>query len=151
MKNLKGYVQKHALKCIIFAFFFGIFISVGLTTITYLTSTPEFCGSCHSMQEPYATFMQAKHQAQNCTECHLPHDNIASYMLEKGRSGIVDFYHEFMEDYPDKIFLSERGRQMVNKNCLRCHYQSFDKVHADITSKKDNCLKCHRKVAHDGY
>ena len=84
-------------------------------------------------------------------ECHLPHDNMAIYLIEKGRTGMVDTYHEVLRDYPAHIKLSAEGKKTVNANCLRCHKATVEKVHADIGVDKDSggdCMKCHSSVAH---
>ena len=57
---------------------------------------------------------------------------------------MVDMYHEVMRDYPERIELDESARNMVNKNCLRCHSATMSYV----DDRNDNCLKCHSRIAH---
>ena len=81
----------------------------------------------------------------------LPHQNVAIYLVEKGRTGMVDMYHEVVRDYPAHIKLSKDGWDMVNANCVRCHEPTMQNVHADIGKDLDtggDCLKCHSRIAH---
>ncbi len=119
------------------------------SAMMHMTGTPEFCGNCHSMKHEASTFMESSHRNQDCTECHLPHDNMIIYMTEKGRTGIVDMYHEVLRDYPARIKISDEGRQTVNSNCLRCHSATMEGVHMGMGAKDTNdCMKCHSRIAH---
>ena len=81
-------------------------------------------------------------------DCHLPHDSMTAYFVEKGRSGMIDVYHELKRDYPAKIRISEDAEKIVNGNCLRCHSATMAVVHAGPMDANTDCLKCHRSVAH---
>jgi len=142
--NLKEFLKGNTLKCLAGGFVIGAaFIGVA-NAMLHATGTPTFCGTCHSMEYEAKTFAMSSHRDQDCVECHLPHDNSAIYLIEKGRTGMVDMYHEVLRDYPNRIELSEDSRKMVNKNCLRCH----EKTMSYVDSRNDNCLKCHSRIAH---
>ena len=103
------------------------------------------------MKGEAASFAKSTHSKQDCVECHLPHDNMAIYMIEKGRTGMVDTYHAVLRDYPARIDLSAGGEKTVNGNCLRCHEQTMSGVHMAVGVDKDtgaDCLKCHSRIAH---
>ena len=142
--NWKEFLKGNALKLLAGGFVIGIgFVGVA-SAMLHATGTPTFCGQCHSMKHEAATFAKSSHREQDCVECHLPHDNSAIYLIEKGRTGMVDMYHEVMRDYPERIELDESARKMVNKNCLRCHESTMSYV----DDRNDNCLKCHSRIAH---
>ena len=122
--EFKELFQKHTLACLAGGFVIGVAVcGIG---------SPAFCGSCHAMKGEAATFAMSSHRALECTDCHLPHDNAVHYMFEKGRTGMIDTYHEVLRDYPANIKISSEGRQTVNDNCLRCHQTTMGSVHADV-------------------
>ena len=147
--NWKEFIKGNALKLLAGGFVIGVgFVGVA-SAMLHATGTPTFCGQCHSMQHEATTFAMSSHRDQDCVECHLPHDNSAIYLIEKGRTGIVDMYHEVMRDYPERIELSAESRMMVNKNCMRCHEKTMSYVSTPmIAQDSGDCLKCHSRIAH---
>ena len=147
--NWKEFIKGNALKLLAGGFVIGVgFVGVA-SAMLHATGTPTFCGQCHSMQHEATTFAMSSHRDQDCVECHLPHDNSAIYLIEKGRTGIVDMYHEVMRDYPERIELSAESRMMVNKNCMRCHEKTMYYVSTPmIAQDSGDCLKCHSRIAH---
>ena len=148
----KSLIHKHTLACLAGGFVIGLAVcGVGSAAMSF-SGSATFCGNaCHAMQSEGWTFAESSHRNQECVECHLPHDNMAIYLIEKGRTGMVDTYHEVLRDYPAHIKLSAEGKKTVNANCLRCHKATVEKVHADIGVDKDSggdCMKCHSSVAH---
>ena len=113
------------------------------------SDSPEFCSSCHSMNEYAVTWQASNHKQFKCTECHLPQDNMINKMMAKTETGMNDTYHEFMRDYPAEIELTVKGKDIVNSNCLRCHQSSVENTFAMESS--DNCIKCHSGLVHDQF
>ena len=142
--NCKEFLKSNTLKFLAGGFLIGAVFFAISSVMLHATGTPTFCGTCHSMQHEAETFKLSSHREQDCVECHLPHDNSAIYLIEKGRTGMVDMYHEVLRDYPARIKLHEESRKMVNKNCLRCHEATMSYV----DDRSDNCLKCHSRIAH---
>ncbi len=149
--EVKEFFTKHTLACLAGGFVIGLAVcGIGAGMMSF-SGSAAFCGSCHAMKGEAATFAQSTHSQQNCVECHLPHDNMAIYMIEKGRTGMVDTYHAVLRDYPAKIKLSADGRKTVNSNCLRCHENTMGSVHAVLGEPLDtgaDCMKCHSRIAH---
>ena len=145
---IKDLLEKHTLKCLAGGFVIGAAAVAVVSFALHATGTPTFCGQCHSMKHEAETFAVSSHRNQDCVECHLPHDNTAHYIIEKGRTGIVDIYHEAMRDYPNRIKLDADARNMINENCMRCHGATMSYVDNSPHGPQDNCLKCHSKVAH---
>jgi len=144
----KEFFQKNTLKCIIGGFAAGVIFSVCTSAGLSFSGSPAFCGQCHAMKMEKATFMESSHRERECVDCHLPHDSMTAYFVEKGRSGMIDVYHELKRDYPAKIRISEDAEKIVNGNCLRCHSATMAVVHAGPMDANTDCLKCHRSVAH---
>ncbi|MBR2734543.1 MAG: NapC/NirT family cytochrome c [Selenomonadaceae bacterium] len=145
---IKDLLEKHTLKCLAGGFIVGV-LAVGIGGLfLHASGTPTFCGQCHSMKHEAATFAVSSHRELDCVECHLPHDNTVHYMFEKGRTGMVDMYHEIMRDYPERIKLDASSRKMVSENCLRCHEATMSYVDTAPSGTQDDCLKCHSRIAH---
>lgn len=147
--ELKQLFKKHTLACIAGGFVFGVAATgIGMATMSF-SGSPAFCGYCHSMKSEAAAFSISTHSRLDCTDCHLPHDNMAIYLMEKGRTGMLDTYHEVLRDYPAHIKLSARARTTVNANCLRCHENTMRNVHAEVMDMDTgDCMKCHSRIAH---
>ena len=59
----------------------------------YGGTASETCNNCHVMDPMYENYYHAAHQrVAECVDCHLPHENIVAYYLEKGRQGAHDVY-----------------------------------------------------------
>lgn len=147
--NWKSLLQNNALKILAGGFVGGILFCGVASAMIHATGTPTFCGQCHSMKHEAETFAMSSHRNLDCVECHLPHDNTAHYLIEKGRTGMVDMYHEVVRDYPERIKLTADSRMMVSQNCERCHTTTMSYVtEVGIGEQNQDCLKCHSRIAH---
>jgi len=117
----------------------------------YGGSAPETCANCHVMDSQYENWYHAPHEKfTECVDCHLPHDNIVVYYLEKGRQGAKDVYAFTTGNIPVAIRASEKTKGIIQENCIRCHK---DKVESIVMGPSGqpfdrNCWECHRSVAH---
>lgn len=145
---IKDLLEKHTLKCLAGGFVIGAAACGIGSLLLHASGTATFCGQCHSMKHEAETFAMSTHRNQDCVECHLPHDNTAHYLIEKGRTGMVDMYHEMMRDYPNRIKLDTTARKTVNENCLRCHEAAMSYVNTAPGGTQEDCLKCHSRIAH---
>ena len=147
--NLKQYAKEHTLRCIIGAFLVGLLAVGGGMLMDKASASPKFCGMCHAMQHEAKTHATSSHADIACVECHLPHDNIAVYYFEKGKTGMHDTLHQVLDDYPVHIKISDHGRDIVNANCLRCHTSTMGAVCLDRGKDGNaNCTKCHSGMPH---
>ena len=143
--------------------------------IVHKTGDAEFCGSCHSMEPMAETFKLDVHGGQNqhgfvaeCVDCHLPHDSVLGYMVDKTLHGVNDLYVENFTDTSEIDWLArrkERERYVFDSGCLDCHRQLLDKTeaenpkslqtHAHYLKQKEKgdpiqCVTCHVDVGHAG-
>ncbi len=147
--NIKELLKSNMLKFLAGGFVVGVFCLAFTQLMLHATGTKTFCSVCHSMQHEAETFAVSSHRELDCIECHLPHDNTAHYLIEKGRTGMVDMYHELLRDYPARIKLTADSRQMINDNCVRCHNSTMSYVTFDEGKQgNSDCLKCHSRIAH---
>lgn len=146
--NIKELLKGNSLKLLAGGFIVGVGFFVFTNLFLHVSGTKFFCGQCHSMKHEAETFAVSSHRELDCVECHLPHDNDAHYFFEKGRTGMIDMYHEIMRDYPNRIKLDADARKMVAENCLRCHESTMSYVSTAPGGSQDDCLKCHSRIAH---
>jgi cytochrome c nitrite reductase small subunit len=96
------------------------------------------------MQAQYDSwFHEGAHRSIVCVDCHLPHQNIFVRYLWKSIDGMKDVavFHSGMT--PDHITISNRGQNVLQSNCVRCHETTVWRI-----AKERNCWDCHRRLSH---
>ncbi len=111
-----------------------------------MAESPEFCGSCHSMEQAFSTWETSNHKHLDCTDCHLPQGNLAIKLVTKTQTGMNDVYHEVLRDYPATMSVSSKGKSIVEENCLRCHQSTVENT--AMAAGGQDCTKCHRGLVH---
>ena len=112
----------------------------------HASGNPLVCGSCHSMDHVFARWSHSTHKQFACIECHLPHTNIVGKVAYKAKAGLNDLYHETLKSYTAVVPISDEGRGIANKNCLRCHFSTVQNT--PMGAGGADCLKCHRFTVH---
>lgn len=111
----------------------------------HITSTPQYCGSCHVMIPQYEDwFYIGKHTQIACVDCHLPHNNGVNYLLWKGIDGMKDGVLFYTHLYPEVIHSSRHARKTIQANCIRCHGEMVSRISTDAMQ----CWDCHRYFYH---
>ena len=145
MKNLSLRTKKRLLISLLLFIIFGFFLVAQYER----TSTTHYCGTtCHIMKPPYETSLHSVHRETNgvgCKDCHIPHDNILEQIAYKGYSGARDYYKNTF-DPPDVLHTKEWSRNILQRNCLRCHSTVVAQIN---TSNGKQCFECHRGEPHD--
>lgn len=134
-------------------FLFSFYIS---NAPSYLGEKPETCVNCHVMAPQYATWYHSSHREwTNCNECHVPHNNIFNKYFFKAKDGLRHATIFTLRKEPQVIFIKESGREVVHKNCIRCHKElltdsrllSYNTMtHESRMERK--CWECHRETPH---
>jgi cytochrome c nitrite reductase small subunit len=115
----------------------------------YGGSAPETCNNCHAMDAEYENWYHAPHEKwTECVDCHLPHQNIAIYYMEKGRQGMKDVYAFTTGNIPVAIRASEKSKDIIQENCVRCHQENVENIMMGEQAFDRRCWDCHRNVAH---
>ena len=121
----------------------GAFLMLGPPALLAKSESPEFCSSCHVMQAQYDSwFHEGAHRSIKCVDCHLPHQNILAHYVWKSIDGMKDVvvFHSGMT--PETITISDRGQNVLQGNCLRCHETTVWRI-----TKDRNCWECHRRLS----
>ena len=143
-------------------FFIAIAAAViALGFFVYVTDAPAYGGSApetcapppppppHVMDSKYENWYRAPHEKfTECVDCHLPHENVVAYYLEKGRQGAKDVYAFTTGNIPVAIRASEKTRGIIQSNCIRCHQTTVETVMMGAQPFDRYCWECHRAVSH---
>lgn len=154
-----------------FGFIFGIVLAFGISyaigAAIKHTGDDEFCGTCHIMDFAIEAYHKDVHGGNNkngtkaeCTDCHLPHDNIVNFLLTKGYKGLHDPISQLIND-EEKLdwvgILKMREDFTYSSGCLKCH--DLDAINMEIPKawqshrdfkqgKVKSCIECHKHVGH---
>ncbi|XER14919.1 Cytochrome c-type protein NrfH [Sporomusa aerivorans] len=146
MLDTGQYLNRNALKLMAIGFIVAV-AGMAMAGFGYAQAEkPQFCGSCHSMEQAYATWQASNHKQIECTECHLPNNNLAVKLAAKTQTGINDVYHEVLRDYPATIKVTAQGKKIIADNCLRCHQSTVETT--GMGAGGQDCTKCHRSLVH---
>ena len=115
----------------------------------YLGHEAATCNNCHVMDSQYENWYHAAHErSAACTDCHLPHQNIVSYYLYKGYSGMKDVFSFTFKTYQVAIRATNQTDKIIQANCIRCHTDTVENIIAGPQPFDRYCWDCHRSVAH---
>jgi cytochrome c nitrite reductase small subunit len=126
----------------------GVFVYTS-DALAYAGTQSETCNNCHVMDPMYENWFHAPHAAwTECVDCHLPHDNLAVYYIEKGRQGMHDVYVFSTGQTPAVIRAGQSSRAIVQANCIRCHAETVEALTMAAQPFDRVCWDCHRNSAH---
>ena len=154
----------------------GIVAALAAEEIDHLTTTDEFCTSCHAMQAYIAeaeAYKTSTHQTTasgvrpRCADCHIPKGLvIATYTHVV--NGISDLWGQTRFDYEDpEVWLAERARLAYaardwfrgndSATCRGCHEEASiqpqrkrgQRQHAEARDTGMTCIDCHYNLVHD--
>jgi nitrate reductase cytochrome c-type subunit len=134
-------------KIIVAVFFLSFMAGGGIVSYKfydYTQNNPNFCVSCHLMQEAFQTWEESEHAGINCHDCH-------HLSVEEMNQLLVSFIFHRPTEVPDrhgKITHSQIHAKhvfMEKLECTKCHGYL---VH-EFTPEERFCIKCHQgKTVH---
>ena len=138
---------------LVIAALFGAFAGVGTYTfgyargLSYFSRDPVACINCHVMRGEYDAWQKSSHHAVAvCIDCHLPHAFVPKY-LAKAENGWRHGKLFTTQTFAEPITVKERGRRILQDNCIRCHATLVDAlVHGDAADI--SCTHCHLTAGH---
>ncbi len=129
-----------------------LFMIVSFIGVTYATSTPNFCATCHIMKPEVATWEASSHSQVDCVTCHV--DPGLTNALKHKVVATKELYHYVTKTYELPIRMTE---EIPDDRCLQCHstdrkvspsYPGLYIPHERHNEKGVACVKCHQGVAH---
>jgi cytochrome c nitrite reductase small subunit len=141
--------------CAILGVAVGIPLGLGGATflyadgLSYMGNAPETCANCHVMQTHLDAWQKGSHHGVAvCNDCHTPHDFFGKYTTK----ALNGFHHSLAfttGNYPDKIRIKKRNREIADQNCRRCHEDMIQGITEGHTLGSFlTCLQCHESVGH---
>ena len=140
----------------------GIFTGLGIysvyvsNAVSYLGDKPETCVNCHIMAPQYATWYHSSHREKaSCNDCHVPHNNVFNKYFFKAKDGLRHAAIFSLRKEPQVIFIKDAGKEVVHKNCIRCHTElmtdtkllGYNNNTQDFRMNR-KCWECHRETPH---
>lgn len=120
------------------------FLLFGPPRLLALSESPDFCASCHVMEEQHTAWRHdGAHRGIRCVDCHLPNDNAARHYAWKAIDGMKDVIVFHSGRIPDPITLSSHGRKVVQENCNACHEETVS-----VMDTSRSCWQCHQQTRH---
>ncbi|KUO73959.1 MAG: 7-cyano-7-deazaguanine reductase [Desulfosporosinus sp. BRH_c37] len=116
-----------------------------------VTSTPQFCSSCHEMTPEVATWQVSSHSKVSCVACHIE-PGVQSLVKHK-ISSLTQLFEHITGTVPDPIVMPH---PIKNESCIECHSMARKVTSSgDILIPHDKhleqgiaCVACHAGVAH---
>ena len=153
----------------------GILVILGGSKVLLLTSTNNYCISCHIHPSADASWKRSVHyETQSgyrvaCVECHLPPKG-HGYLLAKGTTGLRDLWSKWTKDsasfnWEDRGRLENARKYSYESSCIKCHENLFppkltkagEDAHLYYKQSKKTpdlqCINCHLNAGHyiEGY
>lgn len=168
--------MKKFLKWFIPGLIVGLLIYWGFEKALVLTSTNEFCMSCHVHPEADNSWKRSGHYETrsgyrvSCAECHLPPKG-QGYFIEKTKTGLRDLWSYWTKDsasfdWVERRRLENARRYTYESSCTKCHENLFplelskegSDAHLYYMQNKQkmadlHCINCHLNAGHyiEGY
>ncbi len=153
----------------------GVLIILGFNKVIKVTSTNDFCMSCHIHPLADNAWKRSVHYETEsgyrvgCAECHLPPKG-EGYLWAKTTTGLRDLYGYLFKDsasfdWVDKGRLEVARGHVYESSCIKCHENLFppnltkagEDAHLYYKQQKKtpelHCINCHLNAGHyiEGY
>lgn len=123
---------------------------------SYLSDNPETCINCHVMNSQFASWNHSSHrEVATCNDCHVPQDNFFRTYFFKAKDGMRHATIFTARAEPQVIRIKQAGINVVQENCIRCHYNLVSMVSViQVTGENHKtgegfrCWDCHRETPH---
>jgi formylglycine-generating enzyme required for sulfatase activity len=171
MSNKKNnFFKKISLKKYFYllSFTIGILFVISFNKFLDITSTNEFCESCHVHPQAEQSWRLGNHYDNSsgvivkCVDCHLPPGGI-EYLIAKTSTGVRDIYGTMFKNTDEIDWEIKSGREAAiyhtfKSGCVKCHQNLFPRTlskkgedaHLYYDSKPEElrCINCHLETGH---
>jgi len=148
----------------------GSLFIIGGSKALVMTSTNDYCISCHIHPMADASWKKSVHYDTRsgyriaCVDCHLPPKG-EGYLWAKGTTGLRDLWSKWTKDsssfkWEDRRRLEVARGYVYERSCIKCHENLFpakltkegENAHLYYTQTKKtpdlNCINCHLNAGH---
>lgn len=168
---MKRFAGKWRWLILVVGIIIGSFLVLGVNRVVIITSTNEYCQSCHIHTGADQDWLKSTHYLNEsgtitgCVDCHLPPRGDLKHFVTKVRTGLHDlFAYHFKDsasfDWESKQQLEYAVSIVYNESCSECHLNLFPKgiteeggtAHLYYEQNLDkldlNCINCHLDAGH---
>jgi len=117
---------------------------IGFKYNKYIRQDPEYCNSCHLMEEAYANWRNSDHKTVTCQECHQ------LGVLEQNALLIKHIL------YGPKQGTQKHGKKLPWESCEKCHWEEKsqgkdlpEEAYGHYKHHFVECFNCHLFVGHN--
>lgn len=122
----------------------SLFFMLGPPQLLAKSNQPDFCNQCHVMESNFEAWVHAgAHRRKLCVDCHLPNQNKGIHYVWKAIDGLKDVAIFYSGRVPERITITEHGKEVLQANCIRCHEAAVSMID---TGRE--CWSCHRRISH---
>ncbi|OGQ96973.1 MAG: cytochrome c nitrite reductase small subunit [Deltaproteobacteria bacterium RIFOXYD12_FULL_57_12] len=122
----------------------ALFLLLGPPKLLAESESPVFCAGCHVMEAEYEAWDHAgAHRRIKCVDCHLPNEGRVLHYTWKSIDGMKDVLVFYSGKVPERIAITNHGKEVVQGNCIRCHETTVGHI-----DQERLCWDCHRRIAH---
>jgi len=148
----------------------GVLLILGGGKALHMTSTNDYCVSCHIHPMADASWKKSVHYDTQsgyrvaCVDCHLPPKG-DGYLWAKGTTGLRDLWSKWTKDsasfnWEDRGRLEVARAYVYESSCIKCHENLFpakltkagEDAHLYYTQTKKtdelHCINCHLNAGH---
>ncbi|MDO9339547.1 MAG: SUMF1/EgtB/PvdO family nonheme iron enzyme [Bacteroidales bacterium] len=148
----------------------GVLLILGGGKALHMTSTNDYCVSCHIHPMADASWKKSVHYDTQsgyrvaCVDCHLPPKG-DGYLWAKGTTGLRDLWSKWTKDsasfnWEDRGRLEVARTYVYESSCIKCHENLFpakltktgEDAHLYYTQTKKtdelHCINCHLNAGH---
>ncbi len=174
--RIASFLKKTAVIAFVVGGLAGVVFALTAEQIDNLTTTDNFCTSCHSMQAYIAdteTYKSSAHQTTasgvrpKCADCHIP-KGLVSATYTHIVNGVGDLWGQASLDYEDpKVWEAEKARLAYavrdwmrandSVTCRSCHEETSirpkrkrgKRQHEEARKSSMTCIDCHYNLVHE--
>jgi cytochrome c nitrite reductase small subunit len=118
--------------------------------LSYLSSDPAACRTCHIMRPQYDSWLRSSHHnVAVCVDCHLPHGFLGKYVA-KAENGYHHSKGFTLQDFHEPVMVKAKNAAILQENCLRCHAELTHELVGGAAAPGDSlqCAHCHASAGH---
>jgi formylglycine-generating enzyme required for sulfatase activity/nitrate/TMAO reductase-like tetraheme cytochrome c subunit len=169
VRRIISFFRRKAVIFFLTGFFIALLIIFSGNKAIQLTSSDEFCASCHNVHPHVNNSWKMSTHFDNksgvvvhCVDCHLPPEG-QGRLREKVKTGLRDVYGVIFKDveninWEQKSSLQYAIHHSYKSACINCHQNIFplgltkegEDAHLYYSRNEDelHCINCHLSVGH---
>lgn len=123
-----------------------LILVAGYASVSWYTSRPAFCNSCHEMEPYYSAWQAGEHSDTSCVDCHVGPGVVANLAHKVVALKEVWVHFTGRPTFPMATVVVPKSR------CLRCHDGTIDPGIKDFDHEEHRgsreCMTCHDTAGH---